>query len=348
MGSAAPGAEKAGADLAATVGLDQLAGGVQDVALLLRQVVVHHLAQLLEGLGELVTVEVVELEDRQEGLVDLGVLLLAVLDLVLDVVLALRIRLSFEDRVDDVLLGLGMGDQQVGELGPHRDAVLRVVAQQAQQAFHLFVVGEDQVDGIRVVDGASTAVGEVGHGFAPGDGRVRIVCRRARFARRTNPFRSILGIPTRIIRMSNDLHTTVRDRLRRSRQRYTSGRQALVGLLLGSGRPMTITDLLDTGADQSQSSLYRNLAILEQCGVVRRLSSVDDLARYELDEELTGHHHHHLVCTDCGRVDDVTFPDDFEASLSRAAEGVVDRHGYRLDAHHLELTGVCGDCDRVG
>lgn len=148
--------------------------------------------------------------------------------------------------------------------------------------------------------------------------------------------------------MSNDLHTTVRDRLRRSRQRYTSGRQALVGLLLGSGRPMTITDLLDTGADQSQSSLYRNLAILEQCGVVRRLSSVDDLARYELDEELTGHHHHHLVCTDCGRVDDVTFPDDFEASLSRAAEGVVDRHGYRLDAHHLELTGVCGDCDRVG
>ncbi len=143
--------------------------------------------------------------------------------------------------------------------------------------------------------------------------------------------------------MSNEVHGTVRDRLRRSRQRYTSGRQALVDLLLAVGRPVTITDLLESGAHQSQSSLYRNLAILEQCGVVRRLPSIDDLARYELDEELTGHHHH-LVCTDCGRIDDVTFSDDLEASLSVAAERMGRDHGYRLDAHHLELMGVCGDC----
>ena len=104
-----------------------------------------------------------------------------------------------------------------------------------------------------------------------------------------------------------------------------------------------VEDEVEHGEEEHAEINEALLAVLE----------LDDLDGDEFTEALEElgemvHHHHHLVCTDCGRVDDVTFPDDFEASLSRAAEGVVDRHGYRLDAHHLELTGVCGDCDRVG
>lgn len=143
--------------------------------------------------------------------------------------------------------------------------------------------------------------------------------------------------------MSQDIHQAVREQLRRSRQRYTHGRQALVELLLSVGRPVTIPDLLAAGAQQSQSSLYRNLSVLEQCDVVRRLPSTDDAGRYELEEELT-EHHHHLVCTGCGRVDDVVLPERLEATLDRAADDAGDAHGYALATHRLELIGVCSDC----
>ncbi len=143
--------------------------------------------------------------------------------------------------------------------------------------------------------------------------------------------------------MPAEIHATAADRLRRTRQRYTRGRQDLVGLLFEAARPLTIPELMDAGAEQSQSSLYRNLAILEQCGVVRRLASIDDVARYELDEELT-EHHHHLVCSGCGRIDDILLPDELEESLHAAADLASGEHGYELDAHRLELVGTCGEC----
>ena len=143
--------------------------------------------------------------------------------------------------------------------------------------------------------------------------------------------------------MSADLHATIREQLRRTRQRYTAGRRNLVELLVDVDRPLTIPELIDAGAPQSQSSLYRNLAIMEQCGVVRRLTSIDDVARYELDEELT-EHHHHLVCSVCGRIDDVTLDDELEDRLHDAADATGDASGYEVTGHRLELVGTCPDC----
>jgi Fe2+ or Zn2+ uptake regulation protein len=143
--------------------------------------------------------------------------------------------------------------------------------------------------------------------------------------------------------MSIDPHDLVLERLRRARQRYTSGRRDLVQSLLGAGRPVSIAELLELGADQSQSSLYRNLTVLESCGIVRRLPSVDNVTRFELSEELT-HHHHHLVCSSCGRLDDVTLPGELEASILRATARLGEGLGYEVRGHQLELIGVCGDC----
>lgn len=141
----------------------------------------------------------------------------------------------------------------------------------------------------------------------------------------------------------DDVHRLVAARLRQARQRYTSARRKLVELLLEVGRPLTIPELIGAGATQAQSSLYRNLAIFEQAGVVRRLATVHDVARYELDEELTGHHHH-LVCSLCGRIDDITLSEGFESALHEGAIDVGSAMGYELDTHRLELVGLCADC----
>jgi Fe2+ or Zn2+ uptake regulation protein len=140
-----------------------------------------------------------------------------------------------------------------------------------------------------------------------------------------------------------DLHGTVSARLRRDGQRYTSGRRALVDALAGSERPVTIPELLGRRHDLPLSSAYRNLAVLERAGVVQRIVTSDEHARFELAEDLTGHHHH-LICGVCGRVDDFTVSHQLERSLETALARVVEGTGFRTDHHRLDLVGTCADC----
>jgi Fur family transcriptional regulator, ferric uptake regulator len=142
---------------------------------------------------------------------------------------------------------------------------------------------------------------------------------------------------------TSDVHDIVDEQLRRTRQRYTLGRRQLVDLLLEMGRPVTIPELMEQGAIQSQSSLYRNLAILEQCGAVHRIASTDDVARYELTEELS-EHHHHVVCSICGRIDDVVLPPRIERALTEAASEARNQRAFEVDSHRLELVGTCATC----
>ncbi len=142
--------------------------------------------------------------------------------------------------------------------------------------------------------------------------------------------------------MSDDLHAAVAARLAGDGQRYTTGRRRLVAALGDSGRPLTAVEVL-AEAPLAQSSAYRNLAVLEACGVVHRVAGSDEFARYELVEDLT-EHHHHLICTDCGAVVDFTVADDVEAALDVAAARVASSSGFRPDRHRLDLLGRCEAC----
>ena len=140
-----------------------------------------------------------------------------------------------------------------------------------------------------------------------------------------------------------ELHATIATRLRVVGQRYTTQRRALVDVLVGAGQPLTIPDILGAGRALAQSSVYRNLATLEQAGAVHRIVTSGDFARYELAEDLTAHHHH-LICSTCGDVADFTAPASLEASLGRAIEKVADATGFTPAHHRLDLIGTCTRC----
>ncbi len=140
-----------------------------------------------------------------------------------------------------------------------------------------------------------------------------------------------------------DVHATALARLRADRQRYTGGRRAIVDELARTPRPLTIPELLAARADLAQSSVYRNLSVLERAGVVRRLLTHDDFARYELAEDLT-EHHHHLICDRCGRVEDFVVPGGLEADLDRSLSKVASRHGFTHSSHRVDLVGTCALC----
>lgn len=143
--------------------------------------------------------------------------------------------------------------------------------------------------------------------------------------------------------MTVDLHETAAGRLRAVGQRYTSSRRAIVTLLSEAGAPQSIPALLAGDRPLPQSSAYRNLTVLEQAGVVRRLSTLSEFASFELAEDLTAHHHH-LVCSACGRVEDFTAPSSLERSLGRVAALVNGDTGFVADHHRLDLVGTCAAC----
>ena len=140
-----------------------------------------------------------------------------------------------------------------------------------------------------------------------------------------------------------DLHPAIAARLDGDGQRYTSGRRRLVEVLVGADRPLTAAEVLTEGA-LAQSSAYRNLAVLEAAGVVHRVAGSDEYARFELAEDLTDHHHHHLICTGCGKVTDFTVPDQLEAAVDRLASEVGASSGFGVDHHRLDLYGRCAAC----
>ena len=143
--------------------------------------------------------------------------------------------------------------------------------------------------------------------------------------------------------MEPDVHQTVAARLRAAAQRYTANRRALVEALWDAGHPLTIHELLAVRRDVPQSSAYRTLAILEQVGVVRRVVTNEEFTRFELDEELT-EHHHHLICSNCGKVEDVRIPPDLETTMDRAVDRLAKRSGFAKVRHRLDLIGTCRAC----
>lgn len=124
--------------------------------------------------------------------------------------------------------------------------------------------------------------------------------------------------------------------------RYTAGRRALVSALRSADRPVTLPELLEMSVDLPQSSAYRNLSLLEEAGVVRRLVHGDH-AHYELDEALT-EHHHHLICNECGLVQDVTLPSALEQTLDDAFADIASEVDFAPTGHIIDVYGVCANC----
>ena len=83
------------------------------------------------------------------------------------------------------------------------------------------------------------------------------------------------------------------------------------------------------------TTIYRTLELLESLGVVRHTHLGHGAPTYSVHE----HEHVHLVCHECGRVEEA--PRELMDELSGTLRS---RYGFVLDASHLALSGTCGEC----
>ncbi len=92
-------------------------------------------------------------------------------------------------------------------------------------------------------------------------------------------------------------------------------------------------ELLAEHQDIGLATVYRVLTQFEQAGILKRSNFEAGKAVYELDE---GQHHDHLVCLQCGRVEEF-----FDAEIERRQQQVAEERGFRLQDHALALYANC-------
>lgn len=97
------------------------------------------------------------------------------------------------------------------------------------------------------------------------------------------------------------------------------------------------------GGEVPVSSVYRSLAVLEEAGVVEPHHGARGLTRYEMAEWVAGHHHH-MVCENCGAVEDIELPTDLEVELEHLVGKVAGLSSFAVTGHALEVDGRCVRC----
>ncbi len=109
----------------------------------------------------------------------------------------------------------------------------------------------------------------------------------------------------------------------------------------GRQRHMTAEDvfriLLDVRSDIGLATVYRVLTQFEQAGILSRSHFESGKAVYELNE---GQHHDHLVCLDCGRVEEF-----YDAEIEKRQNDVATAKGFVIADHALSLYAHCSRAD---
>jgi len=128
--------------------------------------------------------------------------------------------------------------------------------------------------------------------------------------------------------------------LGRDGHRLTEPRRAVARLIATREGHFTAAELVDETRrlhlDVGRATVFRALELFASLGLVERIDLPEGVHAYVACEPL---HHHHAICTGCGR------------SLDVADHGLVDmlgeigrRSGFRVTAHRLEIFGLCSAC----
>lgn len=134
-----------------------------------------------------------------------------------------------------------------------------------------------------------------------------------------------------------------RDDLRKAGLKATLPRIRILEVLERSGqRHMSAEDvyraLLDVGEDIGLATVYRVLTQFESAHIVLRHHFEGTHSVFELNK---GHHHDHIVCVKCGRIEEF-----FDAVIEQRQREVAAQAGFTITDHSLYLYGICPNCQK--
>ncbi|MDI3317856.1 MAG: Fur family transcriptional regulator [Bacillota bacterium] len=129
------------------------------------------------------------------------------------------------------------------------------------------------------------------------------------------------------------------ERLRRARRSMTPARRSVIEAMSELSQPFSAGELCDAVAARfpkvGRASVFRTLALLENLGAVQRIHT-GGRESYILCESTA--HHHHLICTRCGRTEEI------QLALDQQMESAAASRGYTHREHIIEIFGLCPEC----
>ena len=130
-------------------------------------------------------------------------------------------------------------------------------------------------------------------------------------------------------------------RVRSAGMKLTQQRSQILNILLNHPEPVSADEIFKKFPNKSEGmdlvTIYRILKKFEEAGLVSRLEFGDGIARFELTLE-SGHHHHHVICRQCQRVEPLHIC-DLEQHIK-----MVEAMGYTGVSHRLDFFGICSRC----
>lgn len=134
--------------------------------------------------------------------------------------------------------------------------------------------------------------------------------------------------------------TPIMTALDRAGYRLTAPRRSVASLIADQDGHFTAAELVEAARASREgvgrATVFRTLEVLESLGAVERLDLPSGEHAYVGCEPA---HHHHVVCSRCGRTDEID-----DAGLRSVVRDVARQTGYRVDEHRLELFGMCPAC----
>lgn len=122
-------------------------------------------------------------------------------------------------------------------------------------------------------------------------------------------------------------------------QRITAPRLEVLSILKNNHNPLTISEIHQMTKNNKidLATIYRTINLFHELGIVNEIDFKDEFKRYELVYDR--HHHHHIVCKKCKRVENV------ETCILDELEKFLNKKGYSDISHSLEFFGVCDKCN---
>lgn len=127
--------------------------------------------------------------------------------------------------------------------------------------------------------------------------------------------------------------------LRKSGRKVTPSRLSVLEMLERAKRPLSAQDIIDElGKEINQATIYRILKTLKERGLIRQIDLRHNHAHYEISGS---DEHHHLICINCGKIEDVhdCGIDDTYGVILRHS-----KHFSEIKQHALEFYGICKSC----
>ena len=135
------------------------------------------------------------------------------------------------------------------------------------------------------------------------------------------------------------------DYLREHNLPVTAQRLAIAEVMLTSARHLSAEEVAQevsaTGRKVGTATVYRAIDTLLESGLLVERDFGEGFRRFEPARDIP--HHEHLVCTQCGKVEE--FRDE---RLERMTTLVAETRGFARQSHRLVIMGVCRDCQSGG